>query len=142
MTCRATPAPLLRPLIERSGLPPQLHVRLRVRARARARRVPHRERRPALGHALERRQGPGPRPPAGAHTETAPGPARRGARRTKHSRDRGLSVRIALLEGQALNDLGRPREAIGRLDAAVAASPEDLRVRYERGVTLFELCRF
>src|SRR5205823_1423616 len=68
--------------------------------------------------------------------------ARRGARKLKRSHDHRLLSRLALLEGQALNDLGRAREALGRLDAALAAAPNDVHVLYERGVSLFELCRF
>jgi tetratricopeptide (TPR) repeat protein len=94
------------------------------------------------------------------HTETGLEMARRGSHRVKRSRaraapgpraplspaDRSLASRLALLEGQALNDLGRPREALARLEAALAiaapASSDELRVRYERASALFELCRF
>jgi tetratricopeptide (TPR) repeat protein len=84
-------------------------------------------------------------PPSNDHTETGLEYARRGSRRTKHARghgDRMLVARLALLEGQALNDLGRSREALMRLDAALAAQPDDLHARYERAVALFDLCRF
>lgn len=81
------------------------------------------------------------------HTETGLEYARRGSRRLKRARtrshpDRTLAGRLALLEGQALNDLGRSREALMRLDAALAADPEDAQARYERAVALFDLCRF
>ena len=49
---------------------------------------------------------------------------------------------MALLEGQALDDLGRADAALGRLDAALALRPDDLETRFERGVALFDLCRF
>jgi predicted Zn-dependent protease with MMP-like domain/Flp pilus assembly protein TadD len=48
----------------------------------------------------------------------------------------------ALLEAQALLQLGDARDALARLDAARASLPGDLDVRLERGAALFELCRF
>jgi Flp pilus assembly protein TadD/predicted Zn-dependent protease with MMP-like domain len=88
-------------------------------------------------------------PPTNDHTETGLEFARRGSRRLKRVRaphgsrpDRALVARLALLEGQALNDLGRSREALMRLDAALAAVPDDSHARYERAVALFDLCRF
>lgn len=92
-------------------------------------------------------------PPTNDHTETGLELARRGSRRLKRARsvahaarpahpDPALVSRLALLEGQALNDLGRSREALMRLDAALAAEPDDLHARYERAVALFDLCRF
>jgi tetratricopeptide (TPR) repeat protein len=67
--------------------------------------------------------------------------ARRGSRRTP-ARDAARRARLALLEGQALIDLGRAAEALHRLDASLAASPGVASAEYERGVALFELCRF
>ena len=88
-------------------------------------------------------------PPTNDHTETGLEYARRGSRRIKRARaphgsrpDRALVARLALLEGQALNDLGRSREALMRLDAALAAEPGDPHAQYERAVALFDLCRF
>lgn len=91
-------------------------------------------------------------PPSNDHTETGLEYARRGTHRLKRSRlrptpasdaeTRALRARLALLEGQALNDLGRSREALARLEAALAAKPDDLHARYERAVALFDLCRF
>ena len=88
-------------------------------------------------------------PPTNDHTETGLEFARRGSRRLKRVHaphgarpDRALVARLALLEGQALNDLGRSREALMRLDAALAAVPDDSHARYERAVALFDLCRF
>ncbi len=84
-------------------------------------------------------------PPSNDHTETGLEYARRGSHRLKrtHARaDRALAARLALLEGQALNDLGRSREALMRLDASLAAASEDQHARYERAVALFDLCRF
>jgi tetratricopeptide (TPR) repeat protein len=97
-------------------------------------------------------------PPSNDHTEIGLEYARRGSDRLrrprlqifgkakKQARDahvsRALVARLALLEGQALNDLGRSREALARLDAAIAAAPDDIGARYERAVALFDLCRF
>jgi tetratricopeptide (TPR) repeat protein len=87
-------------------------------------------------------------PASNDHTEIGLEYARRGSHRIKRSRLRpvaeakALTARLALLEGQALNDLGRSREALSRLDAALAASPDDAHARYERAVALFDLCRF
>ena len=60
----------------------------------------------------------------------------------KQAVDKSLVGRLALIEGQALNDLGRPREALPRLEAAELALPGDLHVRFEHGMSLFDLCRF
>jgi tetratricopeptide (TPR) repeat protein len=67
--------------------------------------------------------------------------ARRGSRRVGR-RDPERRARLALLEGQALIDLGRSAEALRRIDAALAAAPRMVPAQYERGVALFELCRF
>lgn len=67
--------------------------------------------------------------------------ARRGWRHTG-TRDSARRARLALLEGQALIDLGRAAEALRRLDASLAAAPDVASAQYERGVALFELCRF
>jgi Flp pilus assembly protein TadD/predicted Zn-dependent protease with MMP-like domain len=67
--------------------------------------------------------------------------ARRGSRRVSQ-RDTARKARLALLEGQALIDLGRSAEAVKRLDASLAAAPNVAATQYEKGVALFELCRF
>ncbi|HEY5449687.1 MAG TPA: tetratricopeptide repeat protein [Polyangia bacterium] len=67
------------------------------------------------------------------------------ARRGSHHvgrRDRERAARLALLEGQALIDLGRAVEALKRIDGALKMSPRFDAAIYERGVALFELCRF
>jgi Flp pilus assembly protein TadD/predicted Zn-dependent protease with MMP-like domain len=66
------------------------------------------------------------------------------ARRGLHNmgRDRSRMGHLALLEGQALIDLGRAAEALRPLGTALRRMPEDSSARYERGVALFELCRF
>jgi tetratricopeptide (TPR) repeat protein len=67
--------------------------------------------------------------------------ARRGSRHVS-ARDPARRARLALLEGQALIDLGRAGEALRRLDASLAAAPDVAPAQYERGVALFELSRF
>jgi tetratricopeptide (TPR) repeat protein len=67
--------------------------------------------------------------------------ARRGIHHVP-ARDKARRGRLALLEGQALIDLGRAAEALRRLDASLAAAPDVASAQYERGVALFELCRF
>jgi Flp pilus assembly protein TadD/predicted Zn-dependent protease with MMP-like domain len=67
------------------------------------------------------------------------------ARRGSHHvgrRDHERLARLALLEGQALIDLGRASEALRRIDVALKAWPHFAAAVYERGVALFELCRF
>src|SRR6185369_536427 len=43
---------------------------------------------------------------------------------------------------QALVDLGRASDGLRRIDAALGAAPKLVAAEYERGVALFELCRF
>ncbi|MEP6655434.1 MAG: tetratricopeptide repeat protein [Myxococcales bacterium] len=66
--------------------------------------------------------------------------ARRGFRRAGH--DRARAARLALLEGQALLDLGHAEQAARRLDVTLALAPRSTAARYEKGVAQFELCRF
>ena len=67
--------------------------------------------------------------------------ARRGSRHvSRHDSER--VARLALLEGQALVDLGRSLEGLHRIDVALAVMPKLTAAQYERGVALFELCRF
>ena len=56
--------------------------------------------------------------------------------------DRELTAELQLAAAMAENDLGRNRAALGHLDRALAVLPDDPDVVYERGVALFELCRF
>jgi predicted Zn-dependent protease with MMP-like domain/Flp pilus assembly protein TadD len=81
--------------------------------------------------------------PSNDHTETGLELARRGSRRLRvvRRKDRELVAGLALLEGQALRDLGRAREGLARIDTALAAHATPA-ARYERAVTLFDLCRF
>jgi Flp pilus assembly protein TadD/predicted Zn-dependent protease with MMP-like domain len=66
--------------------------------------------------------------------------ARRGSRNAGHDHER--AGHLALLEGQALIDLGRSVEALRPISIALRHLPDDSSARYERGVALFELCRF
>jgi tetratricopeptide (TPR) repeat protein len=61
------------------------------------------------------------------------------ARRRHH---RPLRARLALLEAQAFNDLGIGDEALERLEETLALMPNLIEAKYERGVSLFNLCRF
>ncbi len=56
--------------------------------------------------------------------------------------DPSLAPRLLLLAGMAENDLGHSRQALLHLDEAVARNPRDVDAQYERGVALFDLCRF
>jgi tetratricopeptide (TPR) repeat protein len=80
-------------------------------------------------------------PPSGDRSALGLEYARRGSRHVPH-RDSAEVSRLALLEGQALIDLGRAAEALRRIDAALTAQPKFGAAIYERGVALFELCRF
>ncbi|MCG8416579.1 MAG: metallopeptidase family protein [Proteobacteria bacterium] len=71
--------------------------------------------------------------------------ARRGrlrARAKNRRIGRSLRARLALLEAQAYNDLGRGDEALERVDRALSLAPALIEARHERGVALFNLCRF
>jgi len=70
--------------------------------------------------------------------------AQRGSRRAAARRRRNppLAADLAVLEGQALNDLGRSDEALARVDAALRLAPGRGDALHERGVALFDLSRF
>ncbi|HET8539712.1 MAG TPA: metallopeptidase family protein [Anaeromyxobacter sp.] len=68
--------------------------------------------------------------------------ALRGARAARARGDRALAARLELVAGMAENDLGRSHHALPHLERAAAVLPDDPDVTYERGVALFELCRF
>lgn len=61
---------------------------------------------------------------------------------TRRRHHRPLRARLALLEAQAFNDLGIGDEAIERLEETLALMPNLIEAKYERGVSLFNLCRF
>ena len=70
--------------------------------------------------------------------------AQRGSRRVQARRRRNppLAADLAVLEAQALNDLGRSDEALVRIDAALRLAPGRGDALHERGVALFDLSRF
>jgi Flp pilus assembly protein TadD/predicted Zn-dependent protease with MMP-like domain len=57
-------------------------------------------------------------------------------------RDHDLALRLELAAAAALDDLGRPQDALAHADRALAIAPADPSARTERGVALFERCRF
>lgn len=70
--------------------------------------------------------------------------AQRGSRRAlaRRRRNAPLAADLAVLESQALNDLGRSDEALERVDAALRIAPNRGDAMHERGVALFDLSRF
>jgi tetratricopeptide (TPR) repeat protein len=80
--------------------------------------------------------------PARDALETGLEYALRGARSATARRDRNLGARLALVAGMAENDLGRSHLALPLLDRAATVLRDDADVTYERGVALYELCRF
>jgi Flp pilus assembly protein TadD/predicted Zn-dependent protease with MMP-like domain len=70
--------------------------------------------------------------------------AERGSRRAlaRRRRNAPLAADLAVLEAQALNDLGRSDEALDRVDAALRIAPGRGDALHEKGVALFDLSRF
>jgi Flp pilus assembly protein TadD/predicted Zn-dependent protease with MMP-like domain len=70
--------------------------------------------------------------------------AQRGSRRVLARRKRNppLAADLAVLEAQALNDLGRSDEALGRIDVALRLAPGRGDALHEKGVALFDLSKF
>lgn len=66
----------------------------------------------------------------------------RGLPRALRMKDNLLQKELYLLQGMAHDDLGRPGDALGSLSLALLHDPKDREARRERGVALFELCRF
>src|SRR5919204_6244570 len=67
---------------------------------------------------------------------------KRGLPRAQRSRDRSLLKELHLLQAMALDDLGRPGDALAAASKALEYEPKDREARREKGVALFELCRF
>ena len=67
---------------------------------------------------------------------------KRGLPRAQKSRDRSLLKELHLLQAMALDDLGRPGDALTAASKALEYEPKDREARREKGVALFELCRF
>jgi Flp pilus assembly protein TadD/predicted Zn-dependent protease with MMP-like domain len=82
-------------------------------------------------------------PPGRDMTELGLEYARRGSAHVGGRReDLELAGRLALLEAQALDDLGQTDEALLRAEAAVSLDGKSVDSRYERAVVLFHMCRF
>ena len=62
--------------------------------------------------------------------------------RAQKGRDRELLKDLHLLQAMALDDLGRPGDALAAATKALEYEPKDREARREKGVALFELCRF
>jgi tetratricopeptide (TPR) repeat protein len=67
---------------------------------------------------------------------------RRGLPRALKMKDRTLLKDLHLLQAMAFDDLGRPGEALTAANRAVEYDGTDREARREKGVALFELCRF
>ena len=67
---------------------------------------------------------------------------RRALPRAQKGRDRSLIKELHLLQAMALDDLGRPGGALAAATKALEYEPKDREARREKGVALFELCRF
>lgn len=80
--------------------------------------------------------------PARDALETGLEYALRGARAATAKKDRTLAARLVLVAAMAENDLGRSHLALPHADRAAAVLGADPDVAYERGVALYELCRF
>lgn len=57
-------------------------------------------------------------------------------------RDPALVARLELVAGMGENDLGRSRLALAHLERSLLEVPDDPDAVYEKGVALYELCRF
>jgi predicted Zn-dependent protease with MMP-like domain len=66
----------------------------------------------------------------------------RGRKVARKARDEELEFDFLLLEGTGLNQLGDCTRALKVLDSALEIAPDSVDARVERGVGLFELCRF
>ena len=67
---------------------------------------------------------------------------RRAFPRAHRMKDRALLKDLHLLDAMALDDLGRPGEALAAANKAIELDGKDREARREKGVALFELCRF
>jgi Flp pilus assembly protein TadD/predicted Zn-dependent protease with MMP-like domain len=67
---------------------------------------------------------------------------KRGLPRAQKGRDHSLLKELHLLQAMALDDLGRPADALSAAIKALEYEPKDREARREKGVALFELCRF
>ncbi|MEO8701417.1 MAG: metallopeptidase family protein [Kofleriaceae bacterium] len=70
--------------------------------------------------------------------------AQRGSRRViaRRRKTPQLTADLAVLEAQALNDLGRSDEALARIEVALRVAPGRGDALHEKGVALFDLSKF
>jgi predicted Zn-dependent protease with MMP-like domain/Flp pilus assembly protein TadD len=68
--------------------------------------------------------------------------ARAAGKLARKAGEDALRGEAAWLEGAALSQLGRAAEALGRLDEAAEALPDAVEIALERGIALYELCRW
>ncbi len=68
--------------------------------------------------------------------------ARKGIRLAARAGEDALATDLLLVEARALSQLGRAGEALGSLDRAERYAPGDCEVLCEKGMALYELCRF
>src|SRR4051812_10765955 len=68
--------------------------------------------------------------------------AHRALPRAQRLHDRALQKDLHLLQAMAYDDLGRPGDALGAANRALEFDPRDREARREKGVALFELCKF
>lgn len=66
----------------------------------------------------------------------------RGSKLAARQGDRELEFELLLLEGIGLNQLGACEPALGKLEEALRLCPDSVDAALERGIALFELCRF
>lgn len=62
--------------------------------------------------------------------------------RASRSHDKSLLKELFLLQAMALDDLGRPGDALAAANRSLEYDAKDRETRREKGVALFELCRF
>jgi Flp pilus assembly protein TadD/predicted Zn-dependent protease with MMP-like domain len=68
--------------------------------------------------------------------------AHRALPRAQRLHDRALQKDLHLLQAMAYDDLGRPGDALAAATRAMEFDPHDREARREKGVALFELCKF
>lgn len=68
--------------------------------------------------------------------------ARQGGHQARRTLPGALAAEFLLLEGIALNQLGESRDALARIDQALADLHDNVDAKRERGLVLYELCRF
>src|SRR5205823_430850 len=62
--------------------------------------------------------------------------------RALRGHDKPLLKELFLLQAMALDDLGRPSDALAAANKSLENDPRDREARREKGVALFELCHF